>query len=245
LLFAGCPNAAGGTGGLLLNGGGGGGGGGTTAAPALDTELRFNQNDPLRYFSLTTGEEVPAGRKDTADWDIAVEYDGFIQIYTNSGDSGPGSGGVTFTGKTDFADVALADGVTEFTGEYAEYAPYTEDVTRWVGSMGSASQTIMNVMTYLGYISGSGTQESPFSPSPFAVGDSSKKMYAFNKKQCYDHRGGTMAPLYDPTLQVYVVTHADGIAKSKFQLSGVAVTYIAGALPKLYADMKFKYEAFE
>jgi hypothetical protein len=157
-------------------------------------------------------------------------------------DSG-GNGGVTFTNKTEFDDVTIADIVTDFTEGNAQYAPYTTDVTRWVGSMSNNSETIMNVMTYLGYVSGTGTSSSdPYTPSQFIMGDSTKKMYEFNKKQCYDHRGGTMAPLYDPTLQVYIVTHADGVTKSKFQLSAVEVIYIPGALPKLYAKMRFKFE---
>jgi hypothetical protein len=243
-LVTGCPTETGDPSGTGISPGGGGGN-----TPALGTELRFYsddvQKDPVRYFSLATGDEVPAGQANTTNWDIAVVYDGFIQVYTNSGNSGPGNGGVTFTGKTDFDTVVLADGVTDFSGANAEYAFYTKDVTRWVGTMTSKSETVMNIMTYLGYISGDGTEGSPFSPSPFVMNDPDKKMYEFNKKQCYDHRGGTMAPLYDPTYQVYIVTHADGTAKSKFQLSGVTVTYQKGAISRLYADMRFKYGALE
>jgi hypothetical protein len=215
---------------------------------SLNDPPEFVQNEGVRFYSLTTGNEINPSQANTTNWDIAIEYDGYVQIYTNGGDTAikygsGGNGGVTFTNETDFEAVNAGYGVTDFTGGNEEYAPYTTDVTRYTGSMSNASPTIMNVMTYLGYASGNGTEDTPFGTSSFIMGDPSKKMYEFNKKQCYDHQGGTMPPRYDPTEQVYIITHADGSAKSKFQLSAVEVIYIPGPNPVLKAAMEFKFEA--
>jgi hypothetical protein len=246
IFIPGCPN------GVTNSPGGGSSGGGSPGnsfyPTSLNNRLEFVMDEGVRFYSLATGTEIDPSRANTTDWDIAVEYDGYVQIYTNSGATAEkygsgGQGGVTFTNETDFDVVNAGYAVTGFTGGNEEYEPYTTDAARWVGSMSNPSETIMNVMTYLGYVSGTGAEAAPFSPSPFSMGDNTKKMYEFNKKQCYDHRGGTMPPRYDPTKQVYIITHADGINKSKFQLSAVEVIYQTGPSPVLKAAMEFKFGA--
>ncbi|MDR0389746.1 MAG: hypothetical protein LBH73_06725, partial [Spirochaetaceae bacterium] len=43
--------------------------------------------------------------------------------------------------------------------------------------------------------------------------------YLFNKRQAYTMRG--MPPAYNPTGQVYIIRHGDGVTYSKVQLSDV------------------------
>jgi hypothetical protein len=166
-----------------------------------------------RYYSLSTGQRVDASDA----WDIAFytkPLSRMCAVWTNGGDSGPGSGGVTFTDKTDFSAVRLADALNS---PDAEYLPYLQDVKKWVTGMEGVVETNMNVMTYAGYNGGTGSSDlDPF--LFFPPGDLSTYMpFLCNRKQFYRMVG--MPPTYTPTNQVYILTHHDGIQKSKLQFT--------------------------
>lgn len=176
----------------------------------------------IKYYSLALGGEVDASKRATAEWDIALEALGsFFYIYTNSGYTATefggtgGQGGVWFTDKTDFDTAVLADRVTDFSGENAEYAAYVTDVKRYQPSMTGTPIGTMNIMTYYGYEGGDGSYDNPFTMStgaPFA-----HPFFDFNKK-AFAAAGTTMPPSWYETNQVYVIRHADGNSYSKFQV---------------------------
>jgi hypothetical protein len=192
-----------------------------------DGETGINARLPVRdgsrsYYSLATGQRVdnPAG----TNWDIALEsHDNSFFILTNSGvtaleaNSG-GQGSVWYTEKTTFVDARRTDAVTASLGEYE---PYTADVYRWAMVMAAEPvKEILNVITYLGYPSGSGTEADFFNrKEPDQSGMASFVPYNFDKKQAYTMRG--MSPSYTPTNRVYIIRHGDGQAWSKIQLSEV------------------------
>jgi hypothetical protein len=166
----------------------------------------------IKYYSLSTGEEITGTAIESNAWDIA--FLNSRKIYTNSGASkkGAGDGGIWHTDKTAFALVSLNDAIINDP----VYGPYNVDVKRWIGGMAGASESILNVSTFVGYDNdGDGndgtanglTEDTAFSAS-----------YKYNKKQFYDMV--SMQPLQiDPTLQVYIVKHADGIHYSKVQIT--------------------------
>jgi hypothetical protein len=177
----------------------------------------------IKYISLAQGAEVPAEIKNTTEWDIALEARGsFFYISTNSGEtaSGLGSGGqggVWFTNKSYWVEVVMLDDwVTDFSEDNAEYEIYVTDVTRYQPNMTGVSPGPMNIMTYYGYEAGDGlSPETPFTIStnaPYAV-----PFFKFNKKAfAYSETG--MPPPWRPTMQVYIIKHADGSGYSKFQV---------------------------
>jgi hypothetical protein len=186
--------------------------------------FNYALSNTVKYFSFAQGKELDASKSNTAEWDIAiaVKKDGFCYILTNSGvtatDLGTGGqGGVWFTNKTDFDSVVLADRVTDFSGENAEYANYVTDVTRYQTGMFNATSGTMNIMTYYGYLSGDGlTEATAFGWSK--PGPPSAPFYEFNKK-AFAYVEGGMPPPWFPTNQVYIIQHGDGTSYSKFQVN--------------------------
>jgi hypothetical protein len=175
-------------------------------------------NGAARYFSLVDGREVDPYYANSGEyWDIALEsvYPFFL-IYTNSGASGTGSGGVTYTNKTVFEDVDLGDAV-DISGD-SEYGVYAQDVTRYISTMADPTPCRLNVMTYYGFNSGTGLSEDPFEGSGMMIGK-------WDKKASYSQNSGVMPPSFSPTNTVYIVTHADGVTKSKVQLTAISVAY--------------------
>jgi hypothetical protein len=177
-----------------------------------------------RFYNLTTGRE--AADPGNAGWDIAIEaHDNSFFIRTNSGVSAElfgsnGQGGVWYTEQTNFAAAGMGDRVESIAGEYA---PYTQDVTRWALIMAAEPvEEVLNVITYAGYKAGGGeTREDPFQPNSVEGALTSFVPYLFNKKQAYTMRG--MPPIYTPTNRVYIVRHGDGGGFSKIQLSEVYI----------------------
>jgi hypothetical protein len=157
-----------------------------------------------KYLSLSTGEAVDAGLKDTPGWDIAFERRAslFRLVFTNGGDTAAdlSSGGqcaVYYTEKTNFDDVRQSDAIV-FPG-------YDSDTAKYVAAMGPTERACLNVMSYVGYGSGNGTLISPFS-SPFL----------YNQKQFYT---SSEMGVYRQTDRVYIITHADGVTQSKIQIN--------------------------
>jgi predicted small secreted protein len=239
VLFAGCPNAAGGTGGLLINGGGGGGGaeGGTTGSGGdeggesgtagggiIAVTVPFTGG--TFYYSLSTGQELtdPAAAAGTA-WDIAFTRGGdgglMRTILTNSGvtaeETGSGGqGGVWYTDKTWEEVTGTADRVDPPEGVLA---PYVTDRTRWVEIMSPpAVSRPLNIMTYVGYRNeetADGSEEHPFTGTVEAP-----MPYLYDKKQFYRMQGTS----FYSTGQVYIVRHGDGGRYSK-----ITIEYTSGA----------------
>jgi hypothetical protein len=193
---------------------------------ALGSSFSYTLSNTIKFISLSRGVELPASKKNTNEWDIALEVsgtDGFCYIYTNSGESArafgtTGQGGVWFTNKTNFDAVTLTDRVTEYTGENAQYvdcAAYETDVIRHQVGMTTAPAKGMNIMTYYGYASGTGSETDPFLWS--TPGPPEAPFYEFNKKAFGAVTGGMPPPWY-PTKEVYIIRHADGTSYSKFQV---------------------------
>jgi hypothetical protein len=185
-------------------------------------------NQTTKYFSLSQGIEIPASKSNTTEWDIAVQVKGaFCYVLTNSGVSAAslgsgGQGGVWFTAKgTDFNGVTLADRVTDFSGENAEYEVYTTDVTRSQYAMFVTETGPMNIMTYYGYLTGTGLGEDEDTRFGWSFpGPPVAPFYEFNKKAFASCLGGMPPPWY-ATNEVYVIRHADGVSYSKLQFPTV------------------------
>jgi hypothetical protein len=102
-------------------------------------------------------------------------------------------------------------------------------------------EQILNVMTYVGYPSGDGL--APGTRFEYTAPDMSNmasfRPYSFNKRHCYTMQG--MPPNYEPTGQVYIVRHGDGVSYSKVQLSEV---YREPGNPSHFV-IKLKHEGVE
>jgi hypothetical protein len=191
--------------------------------PVFVEELVLEIGDPPVYYDLATGQKVTTGA-----WDFGVEYQsdatgsGLVFFYTNSGASATsvgGYGGVWFTNKTDFDTVQFSDRVTDFSGVYAEYAPYVTDFTRYAMGMSVKEYSAaMNMMTYFGFSGGVGTYADPFQVNPYTPPIEDYKFYNFDKRAAYTDIGN-MPPELAPTGQVYIIQHRDGRAYSKLQVS--------------------------
>ncbi|MDR3335357.1 MAG: hypothetical protein LBT13_10820, partial [Treponema sp.] len=72
--------------------------------------------------------------------------------------------------------------------------------------MGSPTLSRLNVISYVGYSEGDGTEANPLTG------------YSYNQKQYYIADLSTMPPVYNLTQQVYIVKHADGTSYSKVQI---------------------------
>jgi hypothetical protein len=184
-----------------------------------------------RFFSLASGEEVtdPAVIQSNA-WDIGFEsHDASFFVLTNSGVTAAelgsgGAGAVWYTEQTDFAAALRDDAVT---APPEEYLPYIGDVTRYAKIMGANPvRETMNLMTYLGYRAGTGTETDPFLAEEVGSGgmSASYSPYKFNKKACYT-LGKGMPPTCTPTGRVYVIRHGDGQTLSKLQVAEVYLEY--------------------
>jgi hypothetical protein len=187
---------------------------------------------------------VAASKKNTTEWDIAVAASMFV-FRTNSGvtaaDAGSeGNAYIWYTNKTDFNAVTLADRVDSNHAQYdrelgPELAPYAQDVIRYSYLMDGVNEIKMNMMTYFGFNSGTGTTyDDPFRSIPRdpdgeegplpAVPLADYIFYHFNKKSAYEGTGG-MPPGFKETKQIYIIRHADGVHHSKFQVTKFAYGY--------------------
>jgi hypothetical protein len=171
---------------------------------SLDDPVTVLAGEP-RYFSLSGGKEILDPKN--GDWDIAFDQNRLI--YTNSGDTAAdlesgGRGGVWCTGATDFDSVNSAGG--------ADFSlPFTTDTRRYTNpaaEMGAPVQNRLNVITYIGY--GSGTGETP---------ETALTDYQYDRQQFYIADLSTMPPTYNLTNFVYIVKHGNGTAHSKVQIS--------------------------
>jgi hypothetical protein len=158
-----------------------------------------------RYFSLSDGKEItdPASKN----WDIAFDYNRLI--YTNSGDTAAelnsgGLGGVWCADETNFNTISSATGA-DFS---LPFAVDTKRYTNPAAEMGSPTLNRINVITYVGYGSGTGvTQET-------ALTD-----YKYNAQQFYVADLSEMPPVYNLTKQVYIIRHGNGTVYSKVQIN--------------------------
>lgn len=193
----------------------------------------------IKYYSLSTGKEVDPSKKNTSQWDIAMENhsSSMLYIYTNSGASASefesgGDGGVWFTGNPDFETVTFSDRITDFSSGNSVYEDYTQDTIRYViGGMGAATSAVrMNIMSFFGFAGGTGLEGSPFATSGMDV-------YEFDKKAAYCKRTdvNSMPPQYRPTNQVYIIKHGNGQGYSKLQI----YTLVFGR-SQYMVDFKFK-----
>jgi hypothetical protein len=184
-------------------------------ADPFEVELTLTGEDTSRYYDLATGEVV--GEDDP--WDFGVEYQaatsGLVFFYTNSEESVLGDGNIWFTDETDFDAVTVhTQAVTDFSDDYADYAPFVTDVRRYAQGMSYIEyDTLMNMMTYFGFpndqVAGAGLDEDhPYEIIPYTPPTPLDKyiFYNFNKRAAYKDTGG-MPPNFEPTYQVYIIKH--------------------------------------
>jgi hypothetical protein len=173
--------------------------------------LGSNETNPVRYFSLSTGEEVTGADIQSDKWDIAFTRTRLI--YTNSGDTATalgsgGKGGVWYTDKGVLSEVSSDDKVGE---DDPILKNYLTDKTRYIKGMGAAAATRINVMSYVGYDNEADknglTAENCF------------EGYSYNKKQYYKSIAGQMGQYSSAGIeQVYIIRHGDGEHYSKIKI---------------------------
>jgi hypothetical protein len=175
------------------------------------------------YYSLSTGEQA---EPHSPDWDIAFFcVDRIPSILTNSGVTAAhlgsgGDGGVWYSDKS-LEDTGPNDGRAE-----GEYAAYVTDVERWGKTMSEPARQRMNIMTYLGFPYGTGTEAEPFLPHEMEdMG--TYKGYNFDKKQFYWWY--SMPPTYSPTEQAYIIRHGNGLGFSKIRVSDIYLEAVPDA----------------
>jgi hypothetical protein len=124
-----------------------------------------------------------------------------------------GQGGVWYS------DKSLENAGTEDRKADGEYADHITDVERWVEVMGPPTiPQRMNIMTYMGFPYGTGTEDDPF--LPYEMEDmATYKGYDFDKKQFYTWY--SMPPKYSPTGQTYIIRRGDGGGYSKIRVSEI------------------------
>ncbi|MDR0643165.1 MAG: HmuY family protein [Treponema sp.] len=159
--------------------------------------------DGIKYYSLSTGLEVIGDDINSNKWDIAFSRTRLI--FTNSGASAEkvnsgGQGGVWYTDKTELSGVAIGDQKGD---------DYTTDQKRYVTGMGGAAETILNVMSYVGY-DNEGTVDGLSAENAFSG-------YSYNKQQYY-HSSGMGVYASDGTEPVYIIRHGDGVHYSKIKI---------------------------
>ncbi|MDR2314035.1 MAG: HmuY family protein [Spirochaetaceae bacterium] len=204
VFFAGCGNPA------------GGGEEGKTFSVSVVA------SDGIKYYALRSGEAeaVDASQAATTDWDIA--FSRMRLIFTNSGNSNSsGQGTVWYAGTTDFDSVTSVTAVNVFT---ANGKDYNVDTNTYIPKSGSGSEEKpINVMTYVGYTSGTGTSTDPYQAPNL-----------YNQDQYYS--SPTMGT-YTSTGNVYIIKHGDGSGHSKIQ---IAYEYVGGNTPADNFSVKYK-----
>jgi hypothetical protein len=164
--------------------------------------------DGVKYFSLSTGEEVTGAAINSNTWDIAFSRTRLI--LTNSGATAAdlesfGEGGVWYTDQTVLSEVSEDDKLGE---DDPLLKNYLNDQKRWVSAMGGAAETTLNVMSYAGY--DNEAEKNGLTTENNLAG------YSYNKKQYYN--SGEMGT-YGTTDQVYIICHGDGEHYSKIQIT--------------------------
>jgi hypothetical protein len=163
----------------------------------------------VKYFSLSTGEEVTGDDIQSAKWDIAFTRTRLI--YTNSGDTAAalesgGKGGVWYTDKGVLAEVSSDDKVGE---DDPILKNYLTDKTRYIKGMGPAAATRVNVMSYVGYDNEA--------EKDGLTAENCFEGYSYNKKEYYATSG---MGVYSSAgvEQVYIIRHGDGEHYSKIKI---------------------------
>jgi hypothetical protein len=179
----------------------------------------------IKYYSLSTGEEVTGDDITSNKWDIAFSRTRLI--LTNSGvtaadlESG-GKGSVWYTGKTVLSEAALGDQVEDPPEEFAILKDYSTDQKRYVAGMGAATVTTLNVMSYVGYRNEDDV-DGISAATAFGVkaDDPADTMpYLYDKKNYYASGPmGAAGPTWSSSGQVYIIRHGDGENYSKIQIT--------------------------
>jgi hypothetical protein len=175
------------------------------------------------YYSLKTGQQADPHSQN---WDIAFFcVDRTPSILTNSGVTAAslvsgGNGGVWYS------DKSLEDAGPDDRKAGGEYDAYIIDVERWGATMSEPARQRMNIMTYLGFPYGTGTEADPFLPHTMEE-MGTYRGYNFNKKQFYWWY--SMPPKYSPTGQTYIIRHGDGVKFSKIRVSDIYLEAVPDA----------------
>jgi hypothetical protein len=98
--------------------------------------------------------------------------------------------------------------------------------------MGAPTLNQINVMTYIGY--GSGTGDGLSEGSPLTD-------YKYNAQAYYHADLSTMPPPYSVTRQVYIVRHGDGVHYTKMHIAGLETQSSTGGEKRIFA---LRYENF-
>ena len=217
---------------------GGGGSSGLQPIPiSSGHQITFNAGQTgFRYFSLYPPQEIraPGTIRSTA-WDIAFAP-GRV-VVTNSGVTATrvgsgGQGGVWHTERTDnFTGVTLNDRVTGGVHETRS----TDAYVYMPGGMGEPPvRNAVNVMTHLGWDTGDGSSDLPYSWSniPNAMGPAALRPF-FNGAHAFFNGAPGMPPNFTATNRVYIIRHGCGIRYSVVQI-GYASNNNMGTAPETY-----------
>jgi len=163
--------------------------------------------DSTRFFSLVPFQEVTGAAINSTVWDIAFShYAGYRRtVLTNSGVTAErletgGRGGAWHTGNTDL------DAATPNDGLSPEDLPYYTDVYRYIAGMGGDSWRVVNVMTYVGYETGTGIEGDPYGS------------WQYDRRQFYTFEMGGAG--FAVTNEVYIIRHGCGLRYSAIQIVG-------------------------
>jgi hypothetical protein len=193
----------------------------------------------IKYYSLSTGQEVAAAQKATTAWDLAFEQG--RTIFTNGGETAArlGSGGaaqVWYTNNTtDFDAVVKTDAVTTLPTLLQDY---TEDILRYnattmtnTSELVSGKERILNVMTFIGYYNettaGAGLSDTNGFSSWTSTNAGSADAAVANRHDTAFYNYTGMTNFY-PTNQVYIIKHGNGQKYSKIQITGISYLNAGG-----------------
>lgn len=186
----------------------------SNSAALSGVEVLFVGSSDTIYIDLDN-EASTVSDSGSTDWDIG--FTGGRRVLTNSGDSALSSGaegGVFYTGTTDFdADLStvLAEAKVILEDSSSDWDTYHHsDKYCWTTPSTSGmdpAEDPLNVMNYIGYGSGSGTESSPYTN------------YQYDADMFYT-MPGTMG-VYEVTNNVYIIRHGDGSRYSALQIQAM------------------------
>jgi hypothetical protein len=178
------------------------------------------ENSGPVYFSFGQGKTVAEVADDG--WDLAFSYT--RMIHTNSGDTAAelgsgGKGGVWAVPNATALNVAVSPADADFS------LPLATDKSYWTSpaaEMGSPVLNRLNVISYVGYGSGDGSEAAPLTD------------YRYNAQAYYSADLSTMPPIYSVTQQVYLVRHGDGERHTKMHIVALETRPSTGGAKRVF-----------
>ena len=172
-----------------------------------------------KYIDLETMEvleETESETYDSDEWDIRVT--GARELHTNSGATRPsGSGGVAFTGSTDFNAAVNNPSGLDYGADYT----YWEYYEMSAGGYSEPKTYQVNVMNFPGYIDENGYNDG--AGDGVADGETEDTAYFrdnidFSKGNAFAKWRGMPPSFFDYSMNVYVIRSGDGNDYYKLQI---------------------------